>query len=379
MWEEFKHQLSVILVYGGMAQGLFVVLLLNHKSVQKSRANLFLSILLVAMTLSIAQILYLGRFTGYLADNVYALGDPAFFLIAPLLRFYAIELTGRRVAFTPAGLLHFAPFVALVILSLTIGVLRPDGWKTIATGHHRLLHTAFWLLVVIQFSGYLYATHTHWLAHQKLMRQELSNTEDVNIAWVRFFLIVFMLINVFFLFSLFAVIQFDMCRGWLQSATAGVFSLSIFALSFKGILQRDIFNTLPLAEKPIVATTGPTPSLKPDPALITRVRTYMQERKPYLDADLTLSTLSKHIGMSRSQLSQVINDGTGDNFYDFVNQYRVEEVKRLMADPDVQNLSLLGLALEAGFKSKSTFNLIFKRFTGQTPTEYRKDLMPEKV
>jgi AraC-like DNA-binding protein len=377
MWEEFKHQLSVILVYGGMAQGLFVVLLLNHKSVQKSRANLFLSILLVAMTLSIAQILYLGRFTGYLADSVYALGDPAFFLIAPLLRFYAIELTGRRVWFTSASLLHFAPFVALVVLSIAIGVLQPEGWKTIVTEYHHLLHTAFWLLVVIQFSGYLYATHAYWLAHQKLMRQELSNTEDVNIAWVRFFLIVFMLINLFFLFSLFAVVQFDMCRGWLQSATAGVFSLSIFALSFKGILQRDIFNTLPLG-KPL-AVIGVTPPVKTDPLLITRLRTHMHEQKPYLDADLTLSTLSKNIGMSRSQLSQLINDGTGENFYDFVNQYRVEEVKRLMTDPDVQNLNLLGLALEAGFKSKSTFNLIFKRFTGQTPTEYRKNLIPEKV
>lgn len=377
MWEEFKHQLSVILVYGGMAQGLFVVMLLNHKSVQKSRANLFLSILLVAMTLSIAQILYLGRFTGYLVDSVYSLGDPAFFLIAPLLRFYAIELTGRRVRLTSASLLHFAPFLALVVLAITIGTLKPEGWKVIATGHHHVLHTAFWLLVVTQFSGYLYTTHTDWLAHQKLIRQELSNTEDVNIAWIRFFLIVFMLINVFFLFSLFAVIQFDMCRGWLQSATAGVFSLSIFALSFKGILQRDIFNTLPL-EKPL-PVADPIPAIKPDPALITRLRAHMHEQKPYLDADLTLSTLSRHIGMSRSQLSQLINEGTGENFYDFVNQYRVEEVKRLMSDPEVQNLNLLGLALEAGFKSKSTFNLIFKRFTGQTPTEYRKSFVVERV
>jgi AraC-like DNA-binding protein len=80
--------------------------------------------------------------------------------------------------------------------------------------------------------------------------------------------------------------------------------------------------------------------------------------------------------MNRGQLSQLINDGLGDNFYDFVNKYRVDEVKRLMTDPKAKNFNLLGIALEAGFKSKSTFNLIFKRFTGLTPSEYRKNLFP---
>ncbi|HTJ52679.1 MAG TPA: helix-turn-helix domain-containing protein [Cyclobacteriaceae bacterium] len=99
----------------------------------------------------------------------------------------------------------------------------------------------------------------------------------------------------------------------------------------------------------------------------------MVEKKPYLDAELTLSTLAKDLSMSRNQLSHLINVGVGANFYDFVNKYRVEEVKRLMTDPQVKNFNLLGIALEAGFKSKSTFNLIFKRFTGLTPTEYRKN------
>ena len=97
------------------------------------------------------------------------------------------------------------------------------------------------------------------------------------------------------------------------------------------------------------------------------------KKKPYLDPELTLSQLAKDLSISRSQLSQLINDGIGENFYDFVNKYRVEQVKKLMIDPQVKNYNMLGIALEAGFKSKSTFNLIFKRFTGLTPTEYRKN------
>jgi YesN/AraC family two-component response regulator len=87
-----------------------------------------------------------------------------------------------------------------------------------------------------------------------------------------------------------------------------------------------------------------------------------------------LSSLARELSLNRRQLSQLINGGMDDNFYNFVNKFRVEEVKKLMVDPQYHNFNMLGLALEAGFKSKSTFNLIFKRFTGLTPSEYKKNL-----
>ena len=108
--------------------------------------------------------------------------------------------------------------------------------------------------------------------------------------------------------------------------------------------------------------------------MITRLLFYMEQKKPYLDPELTLTQLAKDFSISRGQLSLLINEGIGDNFYDFINKYRIEAVKKLMIDPLVKNYNLFGIALEAGFKSKSTFNLIFKRFTGLTPTEYRKNL-----
>jgi AraC-like DNA-binding protein len=314
--------------------------------------------------------LYWEKVQDHLSANVYSLGDPTFLIIAPLLSFYVLELTGRRIRLRWSLLAHFAPFFCIVLLSLIFHFFQSERMIVLVGDHHRFLHIFFWMLVTIQFSGYLYFIHTTWLTHQKLMQQEVSNTEDTNISWVRFFLIVFLLINVSFLFSLFAVIQLDMCRGWLQTATSGVFSISIFALSFKGILQRDIFNTIPARKT--VSATSVYMTTKPDQQQVDRLMAYMQEEKPYLDSELTLSTFSKSLGMNRNQLSRLINDHIGENFYDFVNKYRVEEVKRLMADSGTKNLNLLGIALEAGFKSKSTFNAIFKRFTGLTPTEYRK-------
>jgi len=361
-----------VLVNGAIAQGLFVVLLLNHKSVRRSRANLFLSILMVAMAFSIAHILYAGKIIDHISRDVYSLGDPTFLLIAPLLWFYASELTGQRISFSGKLLLHFLPFFLIVLFSLTFNSIESEVFAMFIAQNHKLLNVFFWIMVVIQFSGYLYFIHKMLATHQTNIQQEVSNTENVNISWVRFFMIVFLVINIFFLFSLFAVIHLHN-DGWLQKTTAALFSISVFALSFKGILQQEVFNTF--LEQTHTSTNNSTASVEPNQVLIEKVIQYMIDKKPYLDAELTLSGLAKDLSMSRSQLSQLINDGMGENFYDFVNKYRVEEVKRLMTTPETKNYSLLGIALEAGFKSKSTFNLIFKRFTGLTPSEYKKNLL----
>jgi AraC-like DNA-binding protein len=359
-----------ILIYGGIAQGLFVVLLLNHKTVRKSRANLFLSILILSLTFSIAHLRYAGRLLHHVASHIYSIGDPTFLLIPPLLWFYVVELAGERVRFNFRLVTHFIPFLLIIAFSLTFNAIDSPVFAEYIGTRHRLFNVFFWILVVVQFSVYLYVINNRWPTYQKRMQQEVSNTENANIAWVRFFLIVFLGITFFFLFSLFAAIHLQGSRYWMGDAIAALLALTVFALSFQGILQRDIFNLI--ITLPVIPPAPP--AARPDAQLVAVVVTYMQEKKPYLDAELTLNTLAKNLNMSRSQLSQLINDGIGENFYDFVNKYRVEEVKRLMTDPIAKNFNLLGIALEAGFKSKSTFNLIFKRFTGLTPTAYRKNI-----
>jgi AraC-like DNA-binding protein len=369
------QQLFLILTYAGVALGLFVMLLLNNRSIKKSRANLFLSILLLCLSFSIAHILFAGAVINHFSTEVYTFGDPTFFLIAPFLWFYIKELIGERVDLPKSLLFHFLPFLLIIFLSLTIRSIDLHFSFTQFLDHHqRLINILFWITVVAQFSAYQFFIRKKWIVYQKLIQQEVSNKEGVDISWVRFFLVVFLLINLFFLFSLFAAVH--LANGsWLPKTTALIFSLSVFALGYKGILQKEIFqpDVSALSEE-VVSLPSEKTVHKPDQELISRLLDYMKEKKPYLDAELTLSSLAKDMNISRSQLSLLINEGIGDNFYDFINKYRVEEVKKLMIDPSVRNYNLLGIAIEAGFKSKSTFNLIFKRFTGLTPTEYRKNI-----
>jgi AraC-like DNA-binding protein len=367
----FFDQLFVILVNGGIVLGLFVILLLNNRGVRKSRANLFLSVLLAAFTFSIFHIRYAGNVLGHFAPHIYFVGDPTFLLITPLLWFYIKELTGKHVKFELNSVIHFLPFLLIVVCSLTFQSLPKDSALIIfLRNHSRIPVIIFWSMAVIQFSAYQFFIHRKWQSYQQIIKQEVSNTEDINLSWIRFFIGVFLVITIFFFFGLFIVIHFDF-NSWLWKGVGIIFSLSVFALGYKGILQREIFFTALLPE-PVF--TSSAKSVKPDQLQIVKLRDYMESKRPYLDSDLSLSVLAHAIEMNRSQLSQLINEGIGENFYDFVNKYRVEEVKRLMVDPEMKNFNLLGIALEAGFKSKSTFNLIFKRFTGLTPTEYRKNL-----
>jgi len=104
--------------------------------------------------------------------------------------------------------------------------------------------------------------------------------------------------------------------------------------------------------------------------LYQKLTQLMQKKKPYIKNDLLINDLATEFDVHPNYLSQVINEKEGRNFYEFVNHYRLEEFKRLITIPKNRQLTLLSLAFECGFNSKSSFNRYFKKSTGQTPSQY---------
>lgn len=100
----------------------------------------------------------------------------------------------------------------------------------------------------------------------------------------------------------------------------------------------------------------------------------MEDTKPYLDPEFDLVTLSQLSQLPAHNISETLNGLIGQSFNDYTNNYRVEEFKKLASKEEYKNFTILALAFEAGFKSKSTFNAAFKKFTGKTPSEYIKQL-----
>ena len=97
----------------------------------------------------------------------------------------------------------------------------------------------------------------------------------------------------------------------------------------------------------------------------------MTEEKPYLNEDLTSKEVAQKLNISTNHLSQVINENLGKNFFDFVNGYRVDLAKQKLSDPANNIYTIISLAYDCGFSSKSSFNAIFKKFVGVTPSEFR--------
>ena len=157
----------------------------------------------------------------------------------------------------------------------------------------------------------------------------------------------------------------------------------IFFLGYSGIRHRNIFSDESLNNSRIVEPKSSgeyqRSGLRTEEAVIyhQNLLQLMDTSKPYLEPKLSLSNLADDLNISVNHLSQVINQYEEKNFFDFVNSYRVKEFKERVHDPANKNYSILAVALDSGFNSKSSFNQVFKKITGKTPSQYMSETSPE--
>ena len=164
---------------------------------------------------------------------------------------------------------------------------------------------------------------------------------------------------------------------------------AIYLMSYRLLFQPQFFNLPTVKEIPepaiLVCTKAvQTPEkyqrsgLKEEQAgsYLQMLLSFMETEKPYRNPDLTIHQLSEKLGISRNHLTEIINEKMGKNFFEFVNSYRVAEVKNLLTDPAYEHYNLYALGLEAGFKSKTAFNANFKKLTGLTPSAWKNQDKP---
>ncbi|MDH5303971.1 MAG: AraC family transcriptional regulator [Gammaproteobacteria bacterium] len=150
----------------------------------------------------------------------------------------------------------------------------------------------------------------------------------------------------------------------------------IYAIGYLGLRQPIIFARDPAGEAANKKYEKSAIDADMSNALLVELRQHMASAKPYLDGDLTLAELARQLKISQNYLSQVINEQTGKNFFDFVNEHRIEAAKRVLADRDRSDAKVLTIAMDAGFNSKTAFYEAFKKHVGQTPRQYRLSVVP---
>lgn len=358
-----------IVTYAGILQGVYSAMVLTHTKL-RNPANQYLAVLLIVLSFSILHSLFIIPYFHHFHQTSFRIQEPFIMLVVPIIWLYVKKLNEPQFHFRRKHLLHFVPFVVVMLFSLTFVMHRTeidDNGRFYS--HTFALNIVLYVAALCQYLFYLVYMLRLIRNFKTKALNELSNTEFIDPTWLRIFLLTFL--AVFLLLIVMMVIAIHkLDANYFNTIVSVVFALVIYILGYKGLFQQTI---LPVNAE--IQEKRATPEIKVDEQLLSKLLDFMASQKPWHDPELTLTSLADRVDISRNLLSELINSGTGGNFYDFVNKYRVEEIKQLMADPKFKDYTILAIAFEAGFPSKSTFNSIFKKFTGLTPSEYRNRLL----
>lgn len=231
-------------------------------------------------------------------------------------------------------------------------------------------------LVVSIYFGFQ-AIATVW-RHEQEIRERYSNLEHVNLVWLGYialgFVGVWMIRLAHYFLGIWGFYDLEQTMAVASNFPPLVLmaAMVILSLSQRRVTQVASHPSSNLAADNVEPATQSACARAVDPELVSRLENLMTTVRVYEDPDLDREGLADSLGISSRALSACINGHYGANFYEFVNSYRIAAVKMALQDPEREDQSIQRLFEEAGFNSKSTFNTLFKRDTGMTPSEYRR-------
>jgi len=308
------------------------------------------------------------------------------FTYGPLLLLYAKWITTENPKFDLRYLWHFAPFLIFLILSLVYINERvmhgTDGFLVI--DRFVSFRIVYAITFFISITAYSLSTFVVIHRHQKRLKEIVSfSSERITLKWLLGLSITFYTgYVVMFIFGgidiMVGFMPFDPYEISFISLTLLTFLFGVFGFHQPSIFEEvvwykgheDLIELVPDSEPDSIKYQRSGLKQENVADLVNKIRKYMVIKKPFLDRDLTIYDLSDQLKISRHTLSEVINEHMGMNFYNLVNEYRVKEVKERMKSDKYRQLTILAIAYDSGFNSKSSFNTIFKEKTGQTPSKY---------
>jgi AraC-like DNA-binding protein len=366
--------LIAIITLLGIVQGFFVGTLLLFSTGSNQRANRFLGLMFICYSVSILHF-FLDRAGLYMQfPHLQRIGLPVLFLFGPLFYFYVKVLTDRTITLQRKDLLHGIPFLLFVALMTPFYLSSTEAKIAAIAEMKQFTGAAPFLIVatlqVVQIFLYLFAVRKVLVQYNLRIRKTQSSLDRINLRWLwtgtTLYLVVFAFIQVLTTLQAVGIPTVELYRTSVPIIVTAI----IYGLGYLGLRQPEIFS--PTEELAAGKKYEKSP-LTPDStrAHTLRLQEFMSSSKPYLNSELTLPVLADRLGIPAYQLSQVINESLGVSFFDFVNRYRVDEAKRLLQDPVRKTYTVLAIAEEAGFNSKSAFNATFKKLAGMTPSEFR--------
>jgi len=371
-----------IFLFSGIVQALFLAVVFVANPRGSPRTNRLLAVFFLVVSVVILNgALYQ---TNLYQDWSFLIGLPQSFqlLVGPVFLWYVRSLIGED-QFRLRDAAHLLPFVLYLVLELSF-LFRNDFYK-MALMYSWLTNRRdwgdylgrFWYQFGLPLQLWVYLGLV-WRAirrHEVTIRQLFSTIDDLTLSWLRKVVVAFAvgLVGV----TVGDVLPFFGVQiTWMFLCAPITDTLVVYYLAGVAFLRRPQDN-LPASETP----ASPLPEAEPKYGksslseeygrrLLVHLETLMGTDRPFTDPDLTLAVLAERLKTSRNNLSQVLNQRLGTTFYDYINRWRIQAAASRLRDD--QETSILEVALDCGFKSKSTFNKGFKAHFSTSPSEYRR-------
>ncbi|MDH5399020.1 MAG: helix-turn-helix domain-containing protein [Cyclobacteriaceae bacterium] len=359
--------LSFLLTFQLLFVGVFLV---THKKGNR-RNNSLLSTLFFLIgwnmgdiTLRINGIVLPWEFLQLVDDGFILLYGPIIFLYTQGVIFKDFKLKVR-------DLLHLMPYLLLITAHLSTANLTPGTVEEIVKNdlpvHFYLINA----LMYVHLFVYLGLNYQSLWKYRKIIKNKYGQIAQINLEWLGFSLNTFGLLTLVSLAHNFIALAENETVYMITLILLLVFIFYfVNKVIFKALRQPEIFAGI--ARDETVKYSGSTLTSDQVEACREQLLALISTEKPYLDPQVGLSDLAEKLSVSTKHLSQVINQSFGKSFFDFINAYRIREVKKILKESADDKLTILEVMYQAGFNSKSSFNTAFKKETGQTPGEFRK-------
>ncbi|MEP5611613.1 MAG: AraC family transcriptional regulator, partial [Cyclobacteriaceae bacterium] len=343
----------------------FVFAFLLFEKKENRRANRFLSLMIFSMCLT---------FTPYMLDpsiwNKFRwLAWMPFSLsywIGPAFYFYVRTLTHPSRPLTKKWLWHFSPIVLNYLHSTYHAYVKDSNpWPWF---HHFAEILEY--VAILSILTYMIVSYRAIAKYQKSLLDSVSNTDQIDLLWIRRLILI--IIASFGVILILLVISrghfgMDTFHQWdfYRSIVLLIYAAILYWVSISGFQQAQTLN-LAIEENPQGAKDGNELSI-----VVTRLQECIADGFLYRNPELSLTDLSKFSGISQRAISDAIHQELGKNYYQFINEYRVEEMKMKLLDNSLNHFKIFSLAIDSGFNSKASFNRVFKTYTGHTPKEFK--------
>ncbi len=307
----------------------------------------------------------------------YGIGSAYQFAVGPLLYLYVKSIIDPDFKFTLKDLLHFVPFFFMHFYEFPEFILRSYmDYAAHSQGGHSFAGVAIRFLIW-HLQPLLYAAMLLHLLRRYgfYLKAKFTAQHKLNFTWMR---------NVFFTYAavwslkagveLFLPYTIYSHKLYYIPASIILTAFHIYIIAYLGLNRSEIFP-----EDPKLPQRYKTSQLsqKKSKEYLQRLITNMETEKSFTDPKLTLPLLANRLSINSRYLSQVINENLGQNFYDFINGYRIAEAQKKLTDPDKDKYTIEAIAFEVGFNSKAAFYSTFKKQTNMTPSQYR-EIMKRK-